>query len=119
MVSVSFRHLSSFRHLWTSSDPLRVSNVSKRYEMLELTWVLIQHQVHGIWPIRWSKNALELAKYARDPCWTLHLAMDDEKLIEVVRDFTCLGQVISKSYKDIRAMENAWKEVANNVGLSM
>ena len=38
--------------------------------------------------------------------------MDDERLIESVRGFPCLWRVSSKIYKDIRAKENAWKEVA-------
>ena len=41
--------------------------------------------------------------------------MDDEKLIEAVRAFPCLWQVSSKSYKDVKAKENAWKLVANQV----
>ena len=38
--------------------------------------------------------------------------MDDEKLIESVREYPCLWRVCSKAYKDIQAKENAWKEVA-------
>ena len=38
--------------------------------------------------------------------------MEDEKLIESVREYPCLWRVCSKAYKDIRAKENAWKEVA-------
>ena len=41
--------------------------------------------------------------------------MDDEKLVEAVRDFECLWKVGCKSYKDIKAKENAWKEVAFKV----
>ena len=41
--------------------------------------------------------------------------MDDEKLIEAVRDFECLWMVGCKAYKDIRAKENAWKEVSVKV----
>ena len=41
--------------------------------------------------------------------------MPDKKLIEAVHYFPCLWQVSSKSYKDARARENAWKEVANQV----
>ena len=41
--------------------------------------------------------------------------MDDEKLVEAVRSFPCLWQVSLKSYKDLRAKENAWKEVASMV----
>ena len=41
--------------------------------------------------------------------------MDDEKLIEAVRDFECLWMVGCKAYKDIRAKENAWKEVSAKV----
>ena len=41
--------------------------------------------------------------------------MDDEKLVEVVRSLPSLWQVGSKSYKDLRAKVNAWKEVASMV----
>ena len=41
--------------------------------------------------------------------------MDDEKLVEAVRSFPSLWQVSSKSYKDLGANENAWKEVASMV----
>ena len=41
--------------------------------------------------------------------------MDDEKLIEAIRGFPCLWQVSIKAYKDARAKENAWKEVAAQV----
>ena len=39
----------------------------------------------------------------------------EERLIEAVRAFPCLWQVSSKGYKDLRAKENAWKEVASRV----
>ena len=41
--------------------------------------------------------------------------MDEEKLIEAVRSFPCILDVSSKSYKDLRARENAWKLVAEEV----
>ena len=41
--------------------------------------------------------------------------MDEEKLIESVRGFPCLWQVSAKSYKDIKAKENAWKVVCSEV----
>lgn len=41
----------------------------------------------------------------------------EEKLIEAVRCFPCLWQVAAKAYRDQRAKENAWKEVANKVKL--
>ena len=41
--------------------------------------------------------------------------MDDEGLIEAVREFPCLWQVSSKSYRDLRAKENAWTQVASKV----
>ena len=44
--------------------------------------------------------------------------MDDEKLVEAVHSFPCLWQVSSKSYKDLRAKENAWK-VASMVSAHM
>ena len=39
----------------------------------------------------------------------------DEQLIEAVREFPCIWQLSSLSYKDIRAKENAWKAVAAKV----
>ena len=39
----------------------------------------------------------------------------EEALIEQVRLFPCLWQTTSKSYKDLRVRENAWKEVADQV----
>ena len=45
------------------------------------------------------------------------IAMDEEKLIEAVRTYPCIWHVSSKSYKDIIAKENAWKEVALQVRL--
>ena len=41
--------------------------------------------------------------------------MDDEKFVEALRSFLCLWLVSSKSYKDLRAKENAWNEVASKV----
>ena len=38
-----------------------------------------------------------------------------EKLIEGVRKFPCLWDVASKSFKDIKAKENSWKAVAEEV----
>ena len=39
----------------------------------------------------------------------------EEKLIEAVRSFPCLWKPKARSYKDVRAKENAWKEVASQV----
>jgi len=41
--------------------------------------------------------------------------MDEEKLIECVREFECLWNVKEKSYKDQRAKENAWKVIVEKV----
>ena len=41
--------------------------------------------------------------------------MDDKKFVEALRSFLCLWLVGSKSYKDLRAKENAWNEVASKV----
>ena len=38
--------------------------------------------------------------------------VEDERFIEAVREFPCLWRVCSKAYKDLQAMENAWKEVS-------
>lgn len=43
--------------------------------------------------------------------------MADEALIEAVRSYSCFWQTGSKEYKDIKAKENAWKEVATKVSL--
>ena len=40
--------------------------------------------------------------------------MDDERLVEA---FACLWKVVCKCYKDLRAKENAWKEVAGKVSV--
>ena len=42
-------------------------------------------------------------------------SMEDEKVVEAVRDFECLWRIGTKSYRDIIAKENAWKEVAAKV----
>ena len=41
--------------------------------------------------------------------------MNDEKIIEGVREFSCIWDTSSKSYKDQRARENAWKHIADTV----
>ena len=41
------------------------------------------------------------------------ITMDEEKLIESVRGFP--WQVSAKSYKDIKAKENAWKVICSEV----
>ncbi len=38
--------------------------------------------------------------------------MNEEKLIEAVRKFSCLWQVSSRSFEGHWAKENAWKNVA-------
>ena len=45
--------------------------------------------------------------------------MDDEGLVEAVRSFPCLWEVTCKTYKDARAKENAWKQVASQVSISL
>ena len=44
--------------------------------------------------------------------------MMEEALIEAVRSFPCLWQVKSKSYKDLRAKENAWRKVCLDTDLN-
>ena len=41
--------------------------------------------------------------------------MGDKNLIEAVRMFDCLWKVNTRVYRDLRAKENAWKEVSNEV----
>lgn len=43
------------------------------------------------------------------------MAERTESLIEAVKKFQCLWDVASKSYKDTKAKENAWKAVAEEV----
>ena len=47
--------------------------------------------------------------------WSVKKFMDEEKLVEAVRSFPCLWQTTFKGYRDIKARENAWKEVAAQV----
>ena len=39
----------------------------------------------------------------------------DERIIEAVREFPCIWQLSNRSYKDLRAKENAWKAVVAKV----
>ena len=41
--------------------------------------------------------------------------MDEEQLVEAVRANPCLWKLTDRSYKDLRARENAWKEVVQVV----
>ena len=41
--------------------------------------------------------------------------MAEDKLIKAVHCFPCLCQVSTKSYKDVKTRENAWKEVASQI----
>ena len=41
--------------------------------------------------------------------------MSEEKLIEEIREFPCIWDTSSRSYKDQRAREDAWKHVAQVV----
>ena len=41
--------------------------------------------------------------------------MEEEKLIEAIRSFPCLWQISNRFYRDQRARENAWKQVAHEV----
>ena len=43
----------------------------------------------------------------------------EETLIEAVRQQTAIWQVTSRSYRDIRVKENAWKEVARELDISV
>ena len=36
-------------------------------------------------------------------------------MIEAVREFSCIWQLSNRSYKDLRAKENAWKAVVAKV----
>lgn len=43
-------------------------------------------------------------------------AMDDEKLIEFVRNFPVLYKLSNKNYKDNCVKENVWKEISHSIG---
>lgn len=43
-------------------------------------------------------------------------AMDDERLIEVVRNYPVLYQMSDKNHKDNAVKENVWKEISRSVG---
>ena len=45
--------------------------------------------------------------------------MADERLIESVRNYPCLWQVSSHIYRDLRAKENAWAKVAEEVNITL
>jgi hypothetical protein len=45
----------------------------------------------------------------------LFVKLEDDKLTEAVRGYGCLWEMSSRTYKDLRAKENAWKEVAEMV----
>uniref|UniRef100_A0A1X7TSK4 MADF domain-containing protein n=1 Tax=Amphimedon queenslandica TaxID=400682 RepID=A0A1X7TSK4_AMPQE len=41
--------------------------------------------------------------------------MADEALLEAVRSYSCVWEMGSKEYKDIKAKENSWKDVATKI----
>ena len=43
--------------------------------------------------------------------------VNEEALIEAVRQLPCLWQTSSKKYKDLRAKENTWMEIARSEGM--
>ena len=43
------------------------------------------------------------------------MTRDDKRLVEAMQEFKCLWKIGSKSDKDIRVKENAWKEVTCKV----
>ena len=53
--------------------------------------------------------------FSRDSAVARVESMEDEKVVEAVRGFQCLWRVGTKSYRDIIAKQNAWKEVAAKV----
>lgn len=66
------------------------------------TRVLILHMLSHVQPIRLVVSCV-------------YFKLAEEIMIETIRSFPCLWQTSSKSYKDLRAKENDWKEVANHV----
>jgi len=43
-------------------------------------------------------------------------AIDDEKLIECVRNYPVLYKLKDKNYKDNCIKENVWKEISHSIG---
>ena len=50
-------------------------------------------------------------------CIVYLLGMDKERLVEEVRKFPCLWNVSVKAYRYIKAKENGWKTVSNEVNI--
>ncbi len=44
-------------------------------------------------------------------------SMGDEKLIEAVRTFPCLWNTTSATFRDVKAKDAAWKQVASQVSV--
>ena len=68
------------------------------------------------------ENRMEVYFYVQPMLLTYQISLStcspfkmEEGLIEAVREFNCLWQISSRSFKDIKAKENAWKEVATKV----
>ena len=49
------------------------------------------------------------------PCEYFLRAMEDEKLIEAVKTYPCLWNTTAASYRDVKAKDMAWKQVATQV----
>lgn len=42
--------------------------------------------------------------------------MDDEKLIEVIRNYPVIYKLSDKNYKDNIIKDNVWKEISQSIG---
>jgi hypothetical protein len=42
--------------------------------------------------------------------------MDDEKLIEVIRNYPVIYKLSDKNYKDNCIKDNVWKEISQSIG---
>ena len=70
----------------------------------------VHRQTKRYKPLRNERNdTIEPHSILPSPSRKKKEEMEDEKLVESVREYPCLWHVCSK---DIRAKENAWKEVA-------
>ena len=54
-------------------------------------------------------------KNSNPPSDRKSLKIDEEKLVELVRRYSCLWQVSSTVFKDLWAKKNTWKEVDSQV----
>ena len=91
-------HRVAYIHQFMNTVRAQCINVTCRKVRTESIYILTFQAMH-------SANQISITT----------CSMADENVIEAARCFPCLWQVSSKCYKDARARENAWKEVASQV----